>query len=333
MPDCPQKKRGLTGGENGKDVQAVQRAVYKGLEGVELQPINLRNGNYGAGTAADVRAFQREIGLQPTGYMGQPTLEALWQFFDAYGRSLYFKALIGKATDLPGGRLQSGQRGQRVRAAQQMLWRALGDEAQNIRNGVYGAGVEADVRHFCGIADLPRVSGKEISQSLWAMLWGFGDVHAQDLAGSTPSKSSEIRSNLITWAEWYVRQGGKYLQARPYERDVPPVLPLANDCSGSVSHLFKLSGGPDPSGNGFSGSGYTGTMQTRGARISLSDRLLPGDLIFYGVQAGGVAQHVVMHLDADRIFTFGATPPTITSYSTYWRSGRRTDIGARRYLP
>jgi hypothetical protein len=332
MPDCPQKKRGLTGGEVGKDVQAVQRAVFAALTGSDSDAHNARNGRYGPETHADIRAWQRKVGLETTGNMGQPTLESLWPYFDAYGRSLYFKALIGKASELPNGKLRSGAAGPRVRAAQQMMWRALGDESRNIRNGIYGDGLEADVRHFCGIADLPASSGQEISQALWEKMWGFGDAYAQDLASSQPSPHSDTRSNLITWAEWYVRTGGTYTQYRPYQRDIPPVKPLHNDCSGSIHHLYRLSGGPDPSGRGFDGQGYTGTMQERGERISLSDRLLPGDCIFYGWQKGGVAQHVSMMLDDGRLFTFGSNPPTIIQYAIYWRSGRRTDIGARRYL-
>jgi peptidoglycan hydrolase-like protein with peptidoglycan-binding domain len=332
MPDCPQKKRGLTGGETGKDVQAIQRAVYKALDNAGGKPGNARNGVCGTYTQADLRAWQKIAGIDPTGRMGQPTLESLWPFFDAFGRSIYLKAKIGKASQLPGGKLVSGAKGPRVRAAQQMLWRALGDETDNIRNSVYGVGVESDVRHFCGIADLGKVSGKEISQNLWEMMWAFGDAYAQDLASAAPSGASEIRSNLVTWAEWYVRNRGSYLQARPYQRDKPPVTPLRNDCSGSIHHLFKLAGGPDPSGRSFDGTGYTGTMQTRGTRIPLTGRLLAGDCIFYGVQAGGVAQHVGMMLDAQRLFTFGVTPPTIVSFALYWRSGQRADIGARRYI-
>jgi hypothetical protein len=77
-------------------------------------------------------------------------------------------------------------------------------------------------------------------------------------------------------------------------------------------------------------------MQTRGKRIAL-DRgaaaLLAGDGIFYGGARGTVASHVVAYLDRGRIFTFGATPPTITAYATYWTNGRRADIGARRWIP
>ena len=106
---------------------------------------------------------------------------------------------------------------------------------------------------------------------------------------------------------------------------------MRGDCSGSIHRLFQQADGPDPSGNNFNGTGYTGTMQTRGKKISF-DAMVPGDCCFYGDQGGGVAAHVVMFIGSGRIFTFGGDPPTITSFSSYWTSGRRSDVGARRYF-
>ena len=74
---APQKKRGLSGGESGKDVQAVQRAVWAALAARDETPTNARNGVYGEFTMRDVQAFQRLEGIEPTGKTGQPTLAAL----------------------------------------------------------------------------------------------------------------------------------------------------------------------------------------------------------------------------------------------------------------
>ena len=332
---APQKKRTISGGEVGKDVQGVQRALWQAL-GADSK--NARNGNAGDQTIADLKAFQRSVGIEPTGSMGQPTLNALWPSIDAYGESLYFRAKIGSATNLPNGKLTYGGKGNRVRAAQQMLWRALGEASQNARNSTYGDGLAADVRHFHGLIDAAPTDGRTINQSVWEMLWGFGDDYAHELANAAGSggTSADQRSNLVTWAEWYVATSGKYVQARPYQRDAPPVEPLKNDCSGSVSHLFKLAGLPDPSGNGFNGTGYTGTMVGAGKKVAMpksgADGLLAGDLVFYGGSPGYDTQHVVTMLDRGRIFTFGDTPPTITTYAAYWTSGRRYDVGARRLV-
>jgi cell wall-associated NlpC family hydrolase len=327
----PALKRGLTGGEHGKDVQAVQRAVWAALTEANVTPRNARNGTYGEHTIADVQAWQRLEGIQATGNTGQPTLDSLWPWMDAYGRSLYFKAKIGAAPTLPHGALWEGMSGDRVRALQQMLWRALEGESQNARNRTYGDGVVQDLELYLETADLDG-DGDHCTQSVWEMAYGFADAYARELAAEAPSSSSGVRSELVTQSEWYARTGGYYAQVRPYQMDVPARTPLTNDCSGSIHHLYRLAGGPDPSGRGFDGQGYTGTMQDRGSRHELGSPLKAGDCVFYGDQGGGIAAHVGMMLDASRLFTFGGEPPTITSYAAYWTSGRRHDIGARRYL-
>ena len=331
---APQKKRGLSGGESGKDVQAVQRAVFQALKDAGRTPQNARNGVYGDFTLADIRTYQGLAGIEATGKTGQPTLDALWGSMDSYGRSLYFRAKIGQAPDLPHGQLEFGMSGDRVRALQQMLWRCLGGSSVNARNATYGEGVLEDVGEFLTIADLdgdPSV----VTADQWAMLYGFADDYARQLAAEdAPAGAAAVRSELVTWAEWYVATGGSYAQVRPYQRDDPPKTPLRNDCSGSIHHLFSLAGGPDPSGNGFDGSGYTGTMEVRGQRRDLAADPDAGDCVFYGGTPGSGtgSTHVAMHLGDGRIFTFGSNPPTITPFSSYWTSGRRADIGARRYL-
>jgi hypothetical protein len=334
MIAAPAKKRGLSGGESGKDVQAVQRAVHAYLTEHGETPRNARNGVYGEHTAADIAAFQDGEGIEPTGKTGQPTLAALWPWFDAYGVSLYFKAKIGTAPVLPDP-LGYGDEGDRVRALQQMLWRGLGGDSENARNGVYGVGVAEDVELFCLLADVDSSDAHVVGQERWAMLYGFADEYARELAAGQELPGSAVCSGLVTAAEQYVQAGGSYVQARPYQRDQPARTPLRNDCSGSIHHLFLLAGGPDPSGNGFNGSGYTGTMEVRGERRDLGAAPRAGDCVFYGGTPGSGtgSSHVAMHLGDGRMFTFGSNPPTITSYHSYWTSGRRGDIGARRYFP
>lgn len=336
MIACPQKKRGLVGGEQGKDVQAVQRAVFKALDQGGQGGTNARNGVYGEFTMRDVATFQLFEGIEATGRTGQPTLSALWPTFDQYGVSLYFKAKVGgPAPALPAGGLWYGMSGDRVRALQQMLWRSLGLDSRNLRNGVFGDGVTDDLELWYRLADLDDADPTVVTPDQWAMLYGFADDYARSLAAEdAPAGSTIVRSELVTWAEWYVATGGTYVQARPYQGDVPPQAPLRNDCSGSIHHLFKLAGGPDPSGNGFNGSGYTGTMETRGLRRELDASPLAGDCVFYGGDPGSGtgSTHVAMHLGDGRIFTFGSNPPTICPFASYWTSGRRADIGARRYF-
>ena len=323
----PALKRGLKGGEVGKDVQGVQRAVYAARSSSGESPRNGRTGTYGEHTIADVKAWQRRVGIDATGNTGQPTLDSLWPSMDAYGRSLYFKAKIGQAPALPHGELCYGWSGDRVRALQQMLWRALESASVNARNATFGQGVSDDLALFAEVADLnPEPDDRACEQGVWEMLYGFADAYARDLAQDAGGEPAGVRSELVTHAEWYTATGGRYLQARPYQGDVPARTPLENDCSGSIHHLFKLAGGPDPSGRGFDGQGLHGHDAGSRRAVDLGGALLAGDCVFYGDQGGGIASHVAMMLDASRLFTFGSTPPTITAFASYW-----TSRAARRY--
>jgi cell wall-associated NlpC family hydrolase len=336
VSSAPTLKRPLVAGAQGKDVEAIQRAVRRALKERGLPSGNKANGNYGDGTIADVRRWQQARGIQATGKTGQPTLNSLWQYVDGYGVELYFQAVTAKPVPLPSPPLRAGARGDRVRAAQQALWRALGSESGNIRNGVYGDGTVADVKRFLARTHWAG-DGTAITAQTWAALWGFMDGYARALASTKPPPSgpAQVRSNLVTLAEIYVRLGGRYLQARPYQRFAPlSAQPLRNDCSGSIGHLFKLAGAPDPFGYGFNGYGYTGSGQSRGRRLAIGAtpaNLLCGDLLYFGNQGGGISSHMELYLGGGRVFGFGSTPPRIKPWG--WSPGwLRTDIGARRYF-
>jgi cell wall-associated NlpC family hydrolase len=333
---APKKKRTLCEGNAGKDVQAVQRALVAGLKAKGQKSVLAVTGTFGTGTTSDMITFQRSHGIGASGEMGQPTLDQLWGYVDDYGTSLYLRARLGEPT-LLSEPIRKGAKGDRVRAAQQAFWRMLGGQTQNIRNGVFGDGLQGDIGFFAGLTD-QTISTDQITQGTWECIWAFMDEYAISLAEKTasvdsgPDSLSAVRSSLVTLAEDYVATKNTYAQNRPYDRG--PLEPvLRGDCSGSIHRLYQLAGGPDPSGQSFDGTGYTGTMQTRGSKIALThSAMAAGDCCFYGDQGSGVAQHVAMYLGNDRLYTFGSNPATITSFSSYWRSGLRGDIGARRYL-
>lgn len=336
--DTPKKKRTLERKCEGKDVQAVQRALQAGLRAKGQKTVLSVTGTFGEGTETDVATWQRCNGIDASGSMGQPTLDSLWPYFDDYGVSLYYRAKLGKPTKL-GEPIKKGAKGDRVRAAQQAFWRMLGSDTSNARNSVFGDGLQDDLRLFAKRTD-QDISTDRISQGTWDCVWAFMDEYAMNLANaaakddSGASSTGAIRSNLVNLAEDYVRHSGDYLQNRPYDRGKLVDNPqMRGDCSGSIHRLFQLAGGPDPSGNGFNGAGYTGTMQSRGKEINLSESaMVAGDCLFYGDQGGGVAAHVELYLGSGRQFGFGGTPPTMHSFAGYWRSGLRHDIGARRYF-
>lgn len=343
---CPQLKRRLETGCKGGDVTAVQRALYVALRERGGKGTNAKNGSFGAKTVADVKAFQKMVGINPSGDIGLNTLTRLWNqtdayphagAFDGYGVQLMFRAKIGKPTTLQSGELEKGKKGPHVEALQRMLWRALGADSENKRSGQWGDKTTADMRKFYNRANLMDRNPAKCTQQDWVALWAFGDDRAKALARKTVATPVDvIRQKIRSWGEWYVQNRSRitYAQIRPYPKTGS--LPMRTDCSGSSTHVLFMAGcKTDPHGRGYDGQGYTGTMYTRGKRIGLSDlkQLRPGDCVFYGNQGGGIPSHVVIVIGpGDRALNFGSNPPHFVNIGTYWRSNLRTDVGARRYF-
>jgi hypothetical protein len=341
-PAPPAAKRAIRSGCSGKDVMAVQRALYVALDELGAKGTNAKNGTFGKKTAADIVKYQRLAKIKPTGKVGQLTLQALWNRpkkfpsggFDPYGVSMLYRAKIGKPTKV-GTNLKYGKKGPEVGALQRMLWRALGGDAQNKRNNVFGKGTQRDLALFLRRADWKDKPTNRVGQEVWAALWGFGDDRAKMLARKAAvSPDDAIRQRIRSWGEWYVQNRSRitYAQIRPYPKTAN--LPARTDCSGSSTHILFMSKCPnDPHGRGWDGQGYTGTMYQRGTRIPVSGPLKPGDCLFYGNQGGGVPSHVAIVIGpGDRMMTFGHNPPEFVYASSYWRSNLRTDVGARRYF-
>jgi hypothetical protein len=347
MPDlaCPQIKRRLKTGCKGGDVTAVQRALYVALRERDSKATNNKSGNYGAKTVADVKAFQKMVGINPSGEIGLNTLTRLWDksgknpggAFDDYGVQLVFRCKLGNPTKLTENELEQGKKGPHVQALQRMLWRALGADSQNSRSAEYGKGTTADMKKFYYRANRTDRNPANCRQDDWEALWAFGDDRAKELARKTVSTPVDvIRQQVRSWGEWYVQNRSRitYAQIRPYPKTGS--LPMRTDCSGSSTHVLLMAGCKnDPHRRNYDGQGYTGTMYTNGKRIGLGDlkQLRPGDCVFYGNQGGGIPSHVVIVIGpGDRALNFGSNPPHFVNIGTYWRSNLRTDVGARRYF-
>jgi cell wall-associated NlpC family hydrolase len=325
----------------------VQRALYVALADLGKEATNAKNGEYGQKTIDDVKAYQRAAGLDITGRCGQNTFQALWErhkknanagAFDDYGVSLAFRVNVGNATTLADP-VKQGNHGKNVTALQRMLWRALGAQSTNARNGEYGQKTADDLRRFLNRADWAGKPTDKVNNEVWRAAWAFGDEHAHDLAKEAEKKQNEkppadqIRQKVRTWGEWYVQNKSKitYAQIRPYPKNAN--LPMRTDCSGSSTHVLYMAGCPnDPHGRGWDGQGYTGTCQGRGQKISFGS-VKPGDCVFYGNQGDGVSSHMVIVIGpGDRALNFGSDPPRYVNISSYWLDARRGDIGARRYF-
>ncbi len=84
-------KRPLRGSETGADVRMVQRALNKASRAsTPSRPtIIATNGIYDATTQLRMAAFRRAHSLNPGKHFDQEALDALWPYFDAYGRMRY----------------------------------------------------------------------------------------------------------------------------------------------------------------------------------------------------------------------------------------------------
>jgi hypothetical protein len=344
-PACPQVQRRLELGCSGGDVLALQRALHKAIREGDGEPTCALSGTFDDKTKHDVQTYQQMQHLANTGKVGLNTLHALWVrpkvfpagAFDAYGVQLMYRERLGHPTKLDKGELEKGAKGPHVKAMQQMLWRALGGDSRNARNGVYGDGTMHDLRRFLDRANWPDKPVDTVGQGTWEALWAFGDELAHKLARKeVVTPDDEVRHSIRSWGEWYVANRSRisYAQVRPYPKTRQ--LPIRTDCSGSSTHVLLMSGCPnDPHLRDWDGLGYTGTMYQHGTHIGIANasKLLPGDCCFYGDQGGGVPSHVVIVIGpGDRALNFGSNPPHFVSIGSYWRDNLRTDIGARRYF-
>lgn len=81
----PKLKRPLYGGETGGDVLAIQRA----LNAAPSQTVIKVTKVYDTTTELRMVAFQKAHQIDATGNFGQKSLDALWPYFDRYGRMRY----------------------------------------------------------------------------------------------------------------------------------------------------------------------------------------------------------------------------------------------------
>lgn len=77
------------GPSRGRDVVAVKRGLNKVERDFFPRPAGGFDPAYNRKTVDAVKAFQRIEGIEPTGHLGQATLDALWPYMDAYARLMY----------------------------------------------------------------------------------------------------------------------------------------------------------------------------------------------------------------------------------------------------
>lgn len=87
-----------------------------------------------------------------------------------------------------------------------------------------------------------------------------------------------------------------YLQERPFNPKAFAVgrVPISADCSATTTMIYYAAGRPDPNGNNYNGTGYTGTLRAHTPKRRSLKNCKPGDFIVYGP---GTGTHVVVVLE------------------------------------
>lgn len=115
-----------------------------------------------------------------------------------------------------------------------------------------------------------------------------------------PPSSEELRARIVEFCRWSIAHQGDwhYAQERPMERLLAPgqlkALPRRADCSEHATDAYAYAGAPDPNGQNYNGTGFTGTMLSHCRNVPRL-QAKPGDLAVFGSAPG---RHVVVLLEA-----------------------------------
>ena len=144
---------------------------------------------------------------------------------------------------------------------------------------------------------------------------------------------ADVRAQIVQWAHWGVANHGGFTYSEGAQRmeAIGKVgqLPITCDCSAFVTICYNWAGAPDPNGQGYNHTGYTGTLLAHGQQISVS-QAVPGDVIVYGpgtgwhtaiiVEAGNDPLTVSMGQQGDpnyvRVSQDGRQPQTYLRFNT-----------------
>lgn len=100
---------------------------------------------------------------------------------------------------------------------------------------------------------------------------------------------TDVRQAIVNWANWgqVNRAGFTYTEGPQRMSSIghPGQLPCYCDCSAFVTYCYNWAGAPDPNGQGYNGTGYTGTLLANGQPIDVS-QVIPGDVVVYGPGTG-----------------------------------------------
>jgi hypothetical protein len=143
-----------------------------------------------------------------------------------------------------------------------------------------------------------RATPARITKDLAGWIKRFGSVTV-DQAAPLPSSSTLQRARILEFCRWGIQNEPQihYAQFRPMERLHTPnelrKLPRDADCSEFATDAYAYADAPDPNGNDYNGTGYTGTLLAHCRHIPKA-AAKAGDLAVFGATPG---HHVVVLLE------------------------------------
>lgn len=130
-------------------------------------------------------------------------------------------------------------------------------------------------------------------------------------------KNPTWREVAVTYMRWALTHepGIHYAQIRPFDPRafLNRALPIKTDCSGSTTMIYRAAGRPDPNGNAYDGTGYTGTLRAHTPKRRSLKACQAGDFIVYG---SGTGEHVVVVIEPGKdplVFSHGQEAGPITT--------------------
>lgn len=110
-------------------------------------------------------------------------------------------------------------------------------------------------------------------------------------------------SGACNYTQGSRRWEGIALHKRAYKGEFPAYSDCSSSSTWQVWDATRRYDLPDIVNGTNWTAGYTGTMQNHGARVTGAK--LPGDMVFYGDQGGGIAQHVATYVGNGKVISHG----------------------------
>lgn len=143
-----------------------------------------------------------------------------------------------------------------------------------------------------------QIGSAALTKRLPALIHRFKKVSVT-AAPALPPAMSQVRARILEFCRWSISTEPQwhYAQARPMERVKTPAelrqLPREADCSEHATDAYAYAGAPDPNGENYNGTGWTGTLLKHCRHIPKA-KAKAADLVVFGA---GDGHHVVVLLE------------------------------------